>query len=118
MTTPNRRKTPRIIQQLPLRLQAAAEELITKTENVSASGAYCTVSRFLPLMTKLQIRLELPGPPRASISCEAAVVRIDPPKAVARRSQYQVAIFFTDLSEQDRSSLARYVQHHLQSASS
>ena len=112
MTTTNRRRAPRIPHQLPLHLTHDEQDLITKTENVSASGAYCTVTRFLPLMTKLQIRLQIPGGP--TIVCEAAVVRIEPPKPAANRAAYQVAVFFTDLSAHDRSVLAHYVQQHLQ----
>lgn len=115
MTAPNRRRAPRIPQRLPIHLRADTEELMTETENISVSGAYCTVTRFLSPMTKLQVRLEIPGPLEATtISCEAAVVRIEPAKPVADRSEYQVAVFFTDLSERDQAALTRYVQQHLQ----
>jgi hypothetical protein len=91
-----------------------AEELPTSTENVSASGAYCIVSRFIPPMTKVQIRLELPTEQGSRpLRCQGVIVRIDPPHASPQQRRYQVAIFFNDLSERDRAHLAHFVQQRL-----
>ena len=119
MTRSERRIEPRAVSRVALVLDHAAEELSAATENISASGAYCTVGRFIPLMTKLRVRLELPsGRASRAIHCQGVVVRIEPPQETPRQQRYQVAVFFNDLSDRDRTHLAQYVQQHLQSPAS
>ena len=113
MSASGRRGAPRIAKRLPLRLTHERGELTTKTENLSASGAYCTVTEFIPLMTRLRIRLELidraaPTP----VTCEGVVVRVEPATQTPARSTYKIAVFFSDLSKPKRSVLAQYVQRH------
>ena len=118
MSQSERRGAPRIAKRLPLRLTHDEGDLTTKTENISASGAYCTIRRFVPLMTKLRIRLELLDQSKpASVICEGIVVRVEPPAPAPKRASYKVAIFFSELSDHSRSLLAQYVQRHRQSAS-
>ena len=115
MSLSERRSAPRIAKRLPLRLTHDAGDLTTKTENVSSSGAYCTIRRFVPLMTKLRIRLELLDHAKPTpVICEGVVVRIEPPAPAPKRASYKIAIFFSDLSEHSRSLLAHYVQRHHQ----
>ena len=110
----DRRRAARVDTRLPLSLGDLAGELLTTTHNLSASGAYCTVRKFLAPMTKLQVRFELPGDHRPlSMECQGVVVRVEPPEPVSRRSTYRVAIFFNDLSERNRDELARFVQARL-----
>lgn len=114
MNRPDRRAAPRIEAKLPLRLADGAGPFATKTRNLSVSGAYCTIQRFIALMTKLQVRLELPGN-RAPmfVDCRGVVVRIQPPRAQPRLKRYHIAIFFQDLTDSNRAALAQYVQRHL-----
>lgn len=112
--TPERRRSPRLTAQLPVAISEAGMTVEAETNNLSASGAYCTLDRFLPPMSKLQLRLELPnGRSHTSIRCAGVVVRIEPVIAHAQQSRYHVAIFFTDLAERDRSAIARFVQQRL-----
>ena len=119
MTTPkpdrDRRREPRALSRLAIVLTDDRQEVTATTENISASGAYCRVSHYLPVMTKVRIRLELPGThkPRM-LKCQGVVVRIDPPLADPSHDHYDVAIFFNDLDDRDRIVLAEYVQQHLQ----
>jgi hypothetical protein len=56
------------------------------------------------------------GRPRArvqTISGEGVVVRIEPPKPSPRRRSYNIAIFFSGLSDRYRGLLAAYVEQHL-----
>jgi len=113
MPQSERRGAPRIVTRLPLTLTQAARQLVTWTENLSVSGAYCVVKRFLPPMTKLQIRLELPDRLGSrAISCEGVVVRAQPPAPSPRQSAYHVAVFFSGISDRSRALLAEYVQRH------
>ena len=111
-----RRRAPRIPKHLPLRLGQARDRFVTKTENISASGAYCRVTRYVEPMTKLKVRLELPGAGRGTsqvISGEGVVVRIEPPHRSPSRRSYNIAVFFNDLSDRHRGLLAAYVEQHL-----
>ncbi len=116
MSHDERRRGPRISHQIPVTLGNGFEGGTCSTKNLSASGAYCTVRRFIPLMTKLHINLELSASSR--IRCGGVVVRVNPPSPDPHRTQYEVAIFFNELTEHDRVALARYVDHHLQPPSS
>lgn len=111
-----RRRAPRVAKRLPLRLGQANSRLVTRTENISASGAYCRVARYVEPMTKLKIRLELPGAGRGTsqvISGKGVVVRIEPPHHSPGQRSYKIAIFFNNLSDRYRGLLAAYVEQHL-----
>lgn len=113
MSRPERRRAPRVSAQIPLVISHEAGTLEAKTENLSAAGAYCTLKRYVAPMTKLQIRLELPGASKpATVNCQGVVVRVHPP-APTPKATYQVAIFFHELSDHGRSVLARYIQDRL-----
>ena len=105
-----RRAAPRVPVPLPLHLDDAQGKFTARTKNLSASGAYCMLRRFLAPMTKLAMQLELPGRPVHWVRCEGIVVRVEPARRVPRRSHYYVAIFFSEIAETDRSRIADYVQ--------
>lgn len=112
---PDRRRAPRVASRLPVILRDGAGELAASTRDISESGASCTLRRFVPPMTKLQIHFELPGRPRAArIVCRGVVVRVNPPAPTPRPSRYHLAIFFNDMTAGDRARIARYVHNHLQ----
>ncbi len=118
MSQRERRAAPRLAKQLPIILADAAGDMVVQTTNISASGAYCTLTRFLPPMTKLQVRLEVPdNPHHGRIACQGVVVRTEPSTPQPRRRRYDVAIFFSDITEHDRSALAHFVQQHVHTAS-
>lgn len=111
-----RRKTPRITERLSLAITDASTRLDTETKNLSASGAYCTLDRFVAPMTKLQLEFELPGRARPTkIRCCGVVVRVEPLVANAEQGRFDTAIFFTELAERDRSAIARFVRQRLSS---
>ena len=114
-----RRSAPRIDHRIPLAVKERTQSFVVQTKNLSASGAYCAFSHFVAPMTKLQERLQLEVEGQArSIECQGVVVRVKPPAFRRRISAYDVAIFFSDLSDEDRATVARYVLRHLQLAAS
>ena len=118
MSTPERRAAQRIAKQLPLTLSDDAAPFLTHTKNLSTSGAYCTVRRFIAPMTKLQVQMEISGHAKPTVvRCEGVVVRVEPPRKLARRTTYNVAIFFSNLTDRDRATLARFVDAHVRAAS-
>ncbi len=106
-----RRGAPRIAARVPISVTDDDTPYSAEVDNLSASGVYCTVARFVPPMTRLELRFELPD--GHAISCGGVVVRAQPSVTNADRSVYQLAIFFTQLSTGDRSAISRFVQQRL-----
>ena len=115
-----RRREPRAAERIALAVSDAGTELATETKNLSASGTYCTVDRFIAPMSKLELHFELPnhGAHPTKIRCTGVVVRVDPVITQADRGRYNVAVLFTELTQRDRAAIARFVQQRLAHASS
>ena len=111
---PERRRAPRVTEPVLLGLRDATAEFRAETKNLSTVGVYCALDRFLPPMTKLQLQFELPdGERRVQVRGEGVVVRAEPVIATAERGAYHIAIFFTEMTERDRSAIARFVRQRL-----
>ncbi|MBI3324419.1 MAG: PilZ domain-containing protein [Candidatus Omnitrophica bacterium] len=116
---PDRRRDPRLTAQIPLRVNHQAGAIEARTENISTSGAYCTLGRFLPLMTKLKIRLELSASRKRSVlNCQGVVVRVQPGGPSMKTTRYGIAIFFNELSDYKRALLGRYIRQRLPAGAS
>ncbi len=114
-----RRRHARAAERIALAITDAGAALSTETKNLSASGVYCTLERFIAPMSKLQLEFELPnGSRRVKIRCTGVVVRVEPVIANVEHGLYNVAIFFTELTERDRSAIARFVRRRLAALSS
>ncbi len=108
---PERRSAPRISVGVPIFVTDDTTPYAAEADNLSASGVCCTVAHFVPPMTKLELRFELPS--GHAIRCGGVVVRSQPSVLGADRAVYQLAIFFTELSNDDRSAIGRFVQQRL-----
>jgi hypothetical protein len=83
--------------------------------NISLGGVYCTSSADFPEMTRLAVRLVLPG--ESSVSAEAVVVRRRQLSIRRHSPRYELALFFTRLMPADRRRLKRYLEEvHLHTA--
>lgn len=84
--------------------------------NLSLGGVYCVSSRDFPEMTRLAVRLSLPGKDAidgAALDLEAVVVRrerID--GSTSGDPRYHLALFFTRIDEEHKSALATYLHGH------
>jgi len=113
-----KRSHPRIKDRLTLRSQAPGSGEMSTTD-LSLGGAHVIASRFLPLMTRVEITLLLPPEegtdtgPRA-VRAEAVVVRVEPPAAQATAEHYEMALFFSRMGPHDRSALSRYLSSQTQ----
>lgn len=87
----------------------------TRTLNLSCGGALCVLPESLPVLTKLQVSLEVPvssangGPSVREIHCEGVVVRRRPSSLPGQSSLFETAIFFSDLKADDRRCLAEFI---------
>jgi len=113
-----RRATARVDARLSMRLKGARADgdltqVVTESQNISASGVYCLSPHYLAPLSKVNLAIVLPRLPRGRgtkdiISCEGIVVRCD---ASAPRSerQYQLACMFTDLDSRRRQRMEEFV---------
>jgi hypothetical protein len=102
-----RRKFPRFDVQVPLNLSisgATTEEAISATSiNVSMNGVYCTVNHYIPVFNKVLITFVIPQNPYDLVSqCEGVVVRIEPEDEETVRAEYNIALYFHNLSQIER----------------
>src|SRR5436190_23622225 len=93
----DRRQHPRIDKNVPLKISTADIELVTETKNLSRTGVYCRVNKYIEPMTKLKIHLLLPikkgtKTTTKKITCHGVIVRIEP--VSKENNEYSVAIYF------------------------
>ena len=115
-TQPERRRAPRVADRVAVSIVNPREVIRAETKDLSTSGAYCSLDRFIPLMTKLQLAFSLPTASQP-IRCEGVVVRVLPQTEQPGRNIYEVAVFFTEVSDADRNALNAFVQQRLQALS-
>lgn len=113
-----RRGTARADARLSMRLQGArtdgdVAQVVTESQNISASGVYCLSSHYLAPLSKVDLAIVLPRlagghGTKDIINCEGIVVRCD---AGPRRGDhaYQLACMFTDLDATRRQRLEEFV---------
>lgn len=112
-----RRSHPRLENNIPIKISQENGDIVTETGNISRSGIYCRVERQVEPMTKFKVQLLLPikkGGKDTSkkISCEGIVVRVEP----VNNGQYNIAIFFSDITQRDAETIADYVANYLEEA--
>ena len=112
MTRVERRKQPRIHVDLPLQLTIKDATVATQIRDLSTSGIRFRSPLVLPLLSRVQIALELPEMPSGgsarSLAITGVVVRSDN-TGTGRRPDYDTAIYFEDLSERARSQLSQFI---------
>ena len=108
-----RRRAPRAKARIPLELKKDKGVFEAKTMNISSSGAYCTLDKFIPLNTKLGVTLLIPGKKLKRVTCHGIVVRNEPEGLGAKETKYGVGLFFTDLGAKDRQEISSYVKRKL-----
>ncbi len=110
-----RRVNQRFDAQLPLNIGSDGIKFETTTKNISCSGVYCKVDRFLPVMTKLQVTMKLPiiennKKIEKSFTTNAVIVRVDPEFEQPGCGTYHIGLFFMSIKEENRDLIARYIQ--------
>jgi c-di-GMP-binding flagellar brake protein YcgR len=114
-----RRKFQRIVGSLPLKLGGEEVDIVTETVNIGGGGLYCKVNKYIPVMTKFKVIMLIPeqnkkGKKLNRIDCEAIVVRIEPEYPEENRKEYNIALFFNQISKQDRQKIEKYVSEKKQ----
>ncbi len=107
-----KRRHPRVENNIPLKICTPDVDLVTETKNISCSGAYCRVNKFLEPMTKMDITLLIPFKKAGKsttkkVVCGGVVVRTE---NIPGGDGFNTAIFFNDIHPRDSRFLADYVQ--------
>ena len=112
-----RRRHPRSQRGFDQPQATVSGSIIKHVDNISCSGVLCRMENSLPLMEKLMMTLDLPDfssdDTRFSVECEGVVVRNERVECDVDGPEYQVAIFFTHLSDDARRHVAGYVEQDL-----
>jgi hypothetical protein len=110
-----RRKYPRFSKRMQFRLKSPDGDITARSINLSRNGVYCWVPAPVPVMTKLNVHLEMPcvgrKPHSASVECGGVVVRSERPAKPARRNPgYHIAIFFNRVNEVAMARFAKFFE--------
>jgi hypothetical protein len=88
--------------------------IITEAKDISCSGVCCKTNKIVPMMTQVVITLLVPHILKGEktikkIKCQGVVVRHE--RLKDDPGMYEMAIFFTKLSKQDKNILVDYVDY-------
>ncbi|MBF0330600.1 MAG: PilZ domain-containing protein [Candidatus Omnitrophica bacterium] len=111
VSSSEKRRQPRVDNSLPVKISTDDIDLVTETKNISSSGVYCRVSKFLEPMARLRITLMLPVKKTGKTStkkvlCGGVVVRTE---NIPDGDGFNTAIFFNDIHPRDSRVLAQFV---------
>ncbi len=110
-----RRRHPRAQGDFHIVVNAPAQKKKVLVRDISSSGVSCFLDFPIPEFTTVMVNLEIPETSGKSIdhkglTCEGAIVRCRPAAEKKADSQYDVAIFFQNISDEGRRLIEDYVQ--------
>lgn len=116
MSSAERRKAVRAPAKLAMEIKLGGADFgQLKTINVSANGVYFSSPGFIAPLTRLEIILLIPetldgsSGKKREVSCEGVVVRTEPEAEDKDVSAYDVACYFTSITDHDRGHLESYI---------
>ena len=107
-----KRRYPRVKRNIPLKLENNDFDIVTETKNISCTGAYCLIDRYLPVLTKIKTRILLPSRIKNKdqhIDCNGVVVRIEKNNNNLE-NQYNIAIYFNEISKKNTLLINRFIK--------
>jgi len=107
-----RRRHARLDHAVALKISSGDSDIVTETQNLSSSGAFCLVNKYIAPMTKLKLNFLLPLKRNNKlvnkrISCEGVVVRS---QSAVDQDSFQTAIFFSDIMPRDSQIIHEFVE--------
>ncbi|MBI5838298.1 MAG: PilZ domain-containing protein [Candidatus Eisenbacteria bacterium] len=113
----DRRRNPRVEARLALQISergAKGGPQVAESLNISTGGVYCLVKAALPVLTVLDLSIQLPkfGANKATqvLHCEAVVVRCEKSAKPARGAVvYDLACAFQNLDDETQGMVNEYV---------
>ena len=114
-----RRRSLRAEARLSMRVEGRhaggdSTQVVTESQNISASGVYCTSTHFLAPLSKVALTIVLPRLPGSTgnkelIKCDGIVVRCEPASSRRAEKEFELACMFSDLDEKRRLLLEEFV---------
>lgn len=112
MTSPTpqseRRRAARAVATFPVTLSSKPGETPAALRDLSELGLACTAQQAIPEMTLVGLDFALPGQ-AGRHHVKGAVVRCEPIRGETKKKQWDVAVYFTELSPSTKAALASYV---------
>lgn len=110
-----RRRSPRLARNIPLKLCGEQSDVVTETHNLSCSGVYCRVNKYFDPMTRFDIHLLLPFKKgdkviTKKVSCKGVVVRVE---SQPGNKFFNIAVFFNEIDKKNSALIAQYINSHL-----
>lgn len=108
-----KRRYPRVSKNLPIKIKNGDFDIITETKNVSCTGAYCQVDKYIPVFTKIKTTILLPSKTKnatQNINCKGVVVRVEKSNNTLEQ-QYNIAIYFNEISKINLLKINRFVKN-------
>ncbi|MCA8969166.1 MAG: PilZ domain-containing protein [Planctomycetes bacterium] len=105
-----RRRAPRVSADLPLQLRARDAGASAQLRDLSTIGLSCTFPEPIPEMTAVQLRLELDDVPHDIVGAVVRSERSD--------DEWEIAVYFTEISDTSKKSLEHYITDRLAATSS
>ncbi|MBI4309377.1 MAG: PilZ domain-containing protein [Candidatus Omnitrophica bacterium] len=111
-----RRRHPRLEHNVPVKISSGDVDIVTETSNLSCSGAFCRIDKYIAPMTRLKLNLLLPLRKNNKIAtkrihCEGVVVRTESTK---EDDSFLTAIFFSEISPRDAKIVSEFVESVIQ----
>ena len=111
-----RRRSPRVKRQIPLKIEHDDYDLVGQTQDISCIGAYCTINKYIAPFSLISIVLLLPIKINSKNSicnmrCQGVVVRTE--EDPQNNKRYNIAIYFNRLRKSDKLKLSQYVHQYL-----
>lgn len=113
-----RRGSERADAKLSMRVEAGIaagpSQIVTESQNISASGIYCLASHYLAPLSKVQLTIVLPSLPgrrdaQELVKCEGIVVRCSQRPGDKSPTPYELACMFSGLDRELRSRVEEFV---------
>ncbi|MBI4844982.1 MAG: PilZ domain-containing protein [Candidatus Omnitrophica bacterium] len=109
-----KRRHPRFLTVLPLEIFLDELSIKTNTKNISSSGIFCAIDRYLPVKTRLHVNFKLLLEPDGQrmekvVNSLAEIVRIEPSVEKQDCESYNIGITFLDMAQDERNFLLEYV---------
>ncbi len=115
-TTAERRQHPRVQATFALQMGDGPHDggIVSESINISSGGLSFRSVRAMEEFTRLGLTLVLPVKPAPlPVEVRAVVVRCEPSRDPAKRTFFDVAVCFTEISEADRATLNSFIASHL-----
>ena len=114
----DRRTHDRVYARLSLEADHDGRRVQITAMNLSEGGAYCLSEFPFPLMTRLEVSLEVPSegsdPSDSTLRLPAVVVRCEPHPTVG--ANWNLALFFANPSPSARARLSSFIRERAQGA--